>query len=103
MCVAMVIFEGTEACDDGNRINRWVSEQLPAASCGDGLVYADEEGCDDGNDVDTDDCLSVCGSPYGDGFVHEGVEAWMMAMTTRPMPVSAREPARCGDGLCKPT
>ena len=55
------MYEGVEACDDGNGAQTDACLATLAARCGDGVMcIAGVEACDDGNQVQTDGCLNDC-------------------------------------------
>ncbi|MEZ4426127.1 MAG: DUF4215 domain-containing protein [Nannocystaceae bacterium] len=99
------VVEGDEECDDGpaNDDAGGCTTACVAATCGDGLVYADVEECDDGDaNDDAGGCTTAClVAACGDGLVYEGVEecddgddnADNAACT------SGCQAAACGDGL----
>lgn len=68
------ILEGTEQCDDGNRVNNdTCNNNCRLARCGDQMIQGDEQ-CDDGNVSNGDGCTAACRKepkPYcGDGMVN---------------------------------
>ncbi|MCA9710887.1 MAG: DUF4215 domain-containing protein, partial [Myxococcales bacterium] len=87
------VVEGDEQCDDGmaNADDAACTTTCTAATCGDGLVWADMEECDDANAVDDDECGNDCQIPgfCGDGEV-EGDEQ------------CDDGDANARDGACKP-
>jgi len=58
------IVEGSEECDDGNRLSgdgcsSCQMDNVQESVCGDGMV-AQDEGCDDGATADSDGCSATC-------------------------------------------
>src|SRR5689334_17073123 len=67
--------EGTEVCDDGNRIDGdGCDKNCTPTGCGNGIQTANE-GCDDGNTTDGDGCDSNCMVTGCGNGVKTGTEA----------------------------
>ena len=65
------IWEGVEACDDGNDLNNDACVNCAPAQCGDGFIQDGVEACDDGDqndDLAADACRTNCREAVcGDG------------------------------------
>ncbi len=92
--------DGSEECDDGNKINSdKCTNKCALPRCGDGVVQKGEQ-CDDGNGENTDLCTTSCMvSKCGDGFV-QGMEQCDDGNTdsSDECTMSCHFP-QCGDGV----
>jgi cysteine-rich repeat protein len=102
VCGDGILYEGVEACDDGDMDDLdGCRNDCTMPFCGDGVVWDDEEECDDANMIDTDACTDGCvAATCGDGILWEGMENCDDGnlVNTDACP-STCQPAVCGDGF----